>query len=324
VNDAASIYDPHPAKKKAHPIALAEWANVTDAQKIDLANQLFLLAEYGVKTNLADSDGPGVDWDSDFVQDLGSLFGSFGVKHFTAPDDRPYGYRFTDHKTATGAWCHWSKCSVASPHLRSQPGDLLCPARCADSSIETDPNAGPDTEELVDVEVVLQHLRHAGVPYDVADTSGGTFTAYIGAGEWDEATERRTQPMILGPIYQRVYQRAERYVGYKFELSYGSNTSVEHDIVVEDDTDPERVAAGIVELYLRTAGQRMTVKTRELSQNDWIVSIPAEHYTPDMPVSVKHAEVSTDDLLVGVWFADGKLGQFDANIDADIIRLASN
>jgi hypothetical protein len=58
------------------------------------------------------------------------------VKEKNAETPEPVRYRFTDHKTANGAWCRWSLVDVVAPELRVTPGNTKCPWECPDSDVE--------------------------------------------------------------------------------------------------------------------------------------------------------------------------------------------
>lgn len=226
-------------------LAVAQYAKLTVSDKARLMDDLFFMMEYGT-VNPQQSEGPGQDFDADMVQSIDVVLSHYGIQ-LTSEKDRPFGYRFNDHKQDGGPWwCRWSLGAAKAPHLRENPFELRCPNGCV-STVEADPDAA---ENRINISAVVRTLNALDVPTQEVDESGGTYVIYLGHGVHDEQENRWTHPMALGPCYR---ERGGPLFGIEADLSYGSNRRDADDTVTVyepyDQVDTAKVAQDIAELY---------------------------------------------------------------------------
>ncbi len=222
-------------------LPIVQFEKLPDATKLDILRKIFQACEYDPE------DLPGHDPEAgDLAQTVFEAFTDAGIE-FTHPDRRPHGYRVNQHNQFNGTGCRWSNVSIVEPMSRTHlmRGNIHCPAECTDSVIEADPDATEDQSYTLSIDAVLAHLAEAGIPVHAVDTSGGSWTVYLGEGGWDEATERYTQPMSIGPcVMVNGRLRSET-----FETSYGVRGDDEESFPLEGYDDPQDVADHIIHLY---------------------------------------------------------------------------
>lgn len=230
-------------------LAVAQYAKLTVSDKARLMDDLFFMMEYGT-ANPQQSEGPGQDFDANMVADICTVLNGYSIQ-LTEEDDRPFGYRFNDHKQDGGEWCRWSLGAAKAPHLRENPFALRCHNGCVSSTVEGDPDAA---ENRINISAVVRTLNALDVPTQEVDESGGNYVVYLGHGVHDEQENRWTHPMALGPCYK---QNGHLY-GIEGDLSYGSNRRDADDTVTVyepyEAVDTAKVAEDIAALYREVTG----------------------------------------------------------------------
>lgn len=225
------------------PLAIVQFEQLPDEQKIQLAREVFLALEYD------GNDEPGSEWDSDTTQNLGETFNGFGVM-FTDPNDLPNSYRFNRHNLPSGHGCPWSEVSVVEPMKRKQRGNIHCPNGCPESVIDADHSVLLDDTNRIEFDDVIKALGILRVPVRMVEARPGEWLALLGDGEFDGAAERWTHPVQAGPIYQS----GRQMVAYIGEFSYGTNAGTdEADGVEPDCIGAEQIATGMAEMLASLA-----------------------------------------------------------------------
>lgn len=222
-------------------LPIVQLAKLTDKQREKLLTRIFGILEY-------DEEGrPGADRSAgDIASCMMEAFNDFGVL-LSDPNHMPAGYRINDHQTPGGGRCYWSEITVAEPMRRTPRGNIRCAKNCPASLVEADPRAEYGDEEVVDIYGVMLVLGILGVPFLLHEVSAGEFVLYIGRGVWDEAAERHTHPMSVGPCYLR---RQDRLVAFTHDMTWGlrGDGDEAHRADVEH-VDAERFGRDLAKLF---------------------------------------------------------------------------
>jgi hypothetical protein len=130
-------------------------------------------------------------WDADLPAESGSV------------RDVSAWYRWTDHASARGTWCRWSKTEVSA--RLAEADDKRCPSDCPGSTIET--MGPPEGYRLVENMVTGNVFVYQGdvlvnARYDVADArklaaeDAAARRAAVAARSAEQVTERRADAFL--------------------------------------------------------------------------------------------------------------------------------
>ena len=237
------------------PLPIVQYKALTDKQKLQLLDELFEALEY----NEDGKPGNGRSGaDTELV--VCETFDQYGVR-FTDENQMPNGYRFNRHTKPWGDQCEYSQVATVEPMARRVTGDVMCPTGCPGSVVEADPDATMAHHGRLNVDAVKTHLAALGVAFDTVE-HGGTWTVYVGPGEWDEVAERYTHPISFGPC--EVVDG--RLTADQHDASYGFRTDTADVHYFDGDDDPQTIARDLARLLSETPQATVVVQPTDAAR----------------------------------------------------------